>query len=209
MKTGANNERVCEVLQTCKAVLTQILADDERRRKVLTQELGWLDKQDTLVRRALREMVAADEATGAWPEVGKRKVFRHDISERMMADALCEVYEELVGSGRLSAIDLMAYLFIMVDTHHYGRDDFHTNGKRPFFEFFVERVRPELAGRRGVTRKTMGNRINREFDCLYLTVRERERMSAGMRRRVRNIEENFHAVCGVFHKTALGKRISR
>ena len=192
----------------CQKMLMGILADNEKRRQLLRQELDLLDGQDARVRRQLHDMAMADEESGARPRSRKKKVFRPDISERMMADILHEVYERVIGgsgkSGKgvcdISPIDLIAYLFIMVDTCHYGRDDFHTNGKRPFFEFFVEKVRPELRGVRGITRETMGNRINKEFDCLYQTAREKERLNEGMRRHNRGIEKNFETVCGIFHK---------
>ena len=193
-----------------KIFLVLILSDNEKKREELMSVLERLDEQDRKIRKRLHEITTDDDEV-IEPDP-KKKVFRSDIKDSMMADAMYEVYEKTLGDNEearkknysFKPIDLMAFLFIMVDIYHYGRDDFHKNGKRPFFEFFIAKVRPELGEIRGITRETMGNRIRRDFDCLYLTDEEKAKKPLGFQIRIKSVEKDFHTICGIFHKTRLG-----
>ena len=193
-----------------KKFLVLILSDNEKKREELMSVLERLDEQDRKIRKRLHEITTDDDEV-IEPDP-KKKVFRSDIKDSMMADAMYEVYEKTLGDNEearkknysFKPIDLMAFLFIMVDIYHYGRDDFHKNGKRPFFEFFIAKVRPELGEIRGITRETMGNRIRRDFDCLYLTDEEKAKKPLGFQIRIKGVEKDFHTICGIFHKTRLG-----
>jgi len=199
-----------------KTFLVGILTSDEKQREELKKVLAQLDEKDAKIRKRLHEITTEEDEVLSEPDP-KKKIFRMDIKDKMMADALYEVYENMVGDSEeakknkrdFSPIDLIAFLFIMVDLYHYGRDDFHNNGKRPFFEFFIEKVRPELEDKRGITRETMGNRIRKDFDCLYLTSKEKENLPIGMRTHYKSIESNFQTVCGIFHNTRLGKILEK
>ena len=200
--------------QSCaseKKFFVMILEHDEKRCKELERILAGLKEQDAKILKRLHE-ITVNEAQDDIEPNPKKKVFRRDIKDTMMAEAMYDVYEKIFGDEAkkkhenydFSPIDLIAYLFIMVDIHQYGRPDFHYNGKRPFFEFFIENVKPELKGKRGITRETMGNRINKVFDCLYLTSEAKEKQTARTRSLNKRIEDNYQTVCGKFHKTRLG-----
>ena len=203
---GGSYNRVSE-----RTFLVAILTSDEKQREELKKVLAQLDEKDAKIRKRLHEITTEEDDELREPDP-KKKVFRSDIKDNMMADALYEVYEKTLGDSAeakkhkydFSPIDLIAFLFIMVDLYHYGRDDFHRNGKRPFFEFFIEKVRPELKNKRGITRETMGNRIRKDFDCLYLSPKDKESLPKGVKTLAKSIESNFQAVCGIFHKTRLG-----
>lgn len=194
-----------------KKFLVMVLEYDEQRRKKLEEILAGLKEQDAKILKRLHE-ITVNEAQDDIEPNPKKKVFRRDIKDTMMAEAMYDVYEKIFGDEAkkkhenydFSPIDLIAYLFIMVDIHQYGRPDFHYNGKRPFFEFFIENVKPELKGKRGITRETMGNRINKVFDCLYLTSEAKEKQTAKTRSLNKRIEDNYQTICGKFHKTRLG-----
>ncbi len=193
-----------------KKFLVFILSDNEKKREELISVLERLDEENRKIRKRLHYITANDDEV-IEPNP-KKKVFRQDFKDSMMADAMREVYEKTLGDNkearknnyRFKPIDLMAYLFIMVDIYHYGRNDFHKNGKRPFFEFFIEKVRPELKEVRGITRETMGNRIRKDFDCLYLTEDEKANKPIGFQIHIKSIENDFQIICGIFHKTRLG-----
>ena len=171
-----------------------------------------LAEEDRKIRKRLHDIIADDDDDVVVEPDPKKKVFRQDIKDSMMADAMYEVYEKTLGDNdearkknySFKPIDLMAYLFIMVDICQYGRDDFHKNGKRPFFEFFIEKVKPELKEVRGITRETMGNRIRKDFDCLYLTEDEKAKKPIGFQIHIKSVEKDFQIICGIFHKTRLG-----
>ena len=194
-----------------KKFLVLILSDNEKKREELKSILKRLDEEDRKIRKRLHDIIA-DNDNGVTEPNPKKKVFRRDIKDNMMASAMHEVYEKTLGDSEeaqkknysFKPIDLMAYLFIMVDICHYGRDDFHKNGKRPFFEFFIEKVKPELKEVRGITRETMGNRIRKDFDCLYLTENEKAKKPIGFQIHIKSVEKDFQTICGIFHKTRLG-----
>jgi len=196
--------------------LVAILADDEKKREELKMVLEQLDAQDFKIRRRLQEI--RDDEDDELKEISpKKKVFRADIKENMMANALCEVYEKTLGDNEeakskhydFKPIDLIAYLYIMVDIYNYGRYDFHKNGKRPFFEFFITKVRPELGVTRGITRETMGNRIRKDFDCLYLSDEDKAKKPTGLQKQYESVKKDFQTICGIFHKTRLGTILKR
>lgn len=196
-----------------KKFLEMLLARNRKQREELMRALAELDETDVIIRKRLREIGVGSEEVEMDITQRKKKVFRPDIRDGLMADALYEVYEKVMGNNEeakkknygLNPIDVIAYLFVMVDINHYGRDDFHCNGKRPFFEFFIDKVRPELRDVHGITRKTMSNRINGALSCLYLSPEERNGLPEGLRRQNKRIENDFNVVCGIFHKTRLGK----
>lgn len=196
--------------------LVAILADDEKKREELKMVLEQLDAQDFKIRRRLKEI--RDDEDDELKEISpKKKVFRADIKENMMAHALCEVYEKTLGDNEeakskhydFKPIDLIAYLYIMVDIYNYGRYDFHKNGKRPFFEFFITKVRPELGVTRGITRETMGNRIRKDFDCLYLSDEDKAKKPTGLQKQYESVKKDFQTICGIFHETRLGTILKR
>lgn len=194
--------------------LETLLKEDREDRENLMKFVARIDARDAIIQKLLhrKEVSNMEETDITQP---KKKVFRSDVKDSMMADALYEVYDKVLGNNEkarkknygLTPIDLIAYLFVMVDVCRYGRDDFHENGKRPFFDFFIAKVRPELRDVRGITRKTMSNRINWELSCLYLSPEEKNSLPDGLKRQNKSIENKFNTICGIFHTTRLGKML--
>ena len=197
-------------------LLSMILKNHRQYKESLTEALELVNQTDAEVREYMHETASNEEEeeipTESLPE---KKVFCEEIKDHVMADAMYEVCERALGDSKeakqfdLRPIDLMAYLFIMIDLYGYGRYDFHKNGKRPFFQFFIDFVKPDWDGIRGITRKTMGNRINDDFDCLYLSEAEKKNLPAGVRKHYECIEKDFQTVCGIFHSTRLGKILKK
>lgn len=200
-----------------KKFLVMILIEDEKQRNELKKLLAQLDKKDAIIRNRLKKITAkANKEDVLDVTQRKKKVFLQTIPENEMADALYEVYEKILGNNEkareknygLKPIDLIAYLYIMVDIKNYGRYDFHENGKQPFFEFFIEKVRPELKNVHGVTRRTMSNRINQDFSWLYLSPEGKKNKPEKLQKKIEEIEKAFNTICGIFHNTKLGKKLA-
>ena len=186
--------------------MKRILKRYAEQRKELKRVLAGMDETDAMIRRRLHEIGVNEDEMEAEESPHKRELFRSGISEKLMADAIYEVCDKLLGNNdRIKPVDLVAYLFIMVDVYGYGRHDFHRNGKRPFYEFFLEMVRPEWKDVRGMARRTMCNRINEDFSWLYIPEGERKCKPEGLRMMYQEIEREFDAVCGNFHSTRLGR----
>lgn len=191
--------------------LVSILVENERQREELQRLLQRSDAINAILRKRLDE-IAKEGNTPPKKADTTKEVFKDGIQEHLMAEAMREVYDKTTGNGEeamrrkriIDPIDLMALLFIMVDIHNYGNDNFHNKGKRPFFIFFTTKVVPELNGKRGISRKTMSNRINTEFSCLYQTDTAKKKLPEGLRFNNMDIERDFYWICGIFHKTKLG-----
>jgi len=142
-----------------------------------------------------------------------KSVFNEYIKEDHMADALFEVYEHYrknnLFNKELKPIDLIAYLFVMVDTFGYGRLDFRSNGQKPFFDYFMKKVVPDMENTRGNTRESMGNRLRGKMKCLYPNTKPLNQLSPNKRLEVIKTKNEFFDVCGNFHKTKYGAFLKR
>lgn len=196
-------------------LLSLIVKNHKKYKETLKKALEVVDQTDAEIREYMHEMAPNEEDEISEESLPEKKVFCEEVKDLVMADAMYEVCERTFGDNEeakqfdLRPIDLIAYLFIMTDLYGYGRYDFHKNGKRPFFQFFTKYVRPDLKEVRGITRKTMGNRINNDFDCLYLSEEDKKNLPAGLKKHYEHIEKEFQAVCGIFHSTRLGKILKK
>lgn len=196
-----------------------VLKGIEEQEKKLDEQKAILEDQASKVRQRLRELPEEEDGGLDEPEkLFKKHVFHVDIDNGYMANALYLVYEHYKKNNKFNnefkIIDLIAYLFVMVDILGYGRHDFHYNGKKPFFDFFVTMAVPELEkkdgiGTRGITRESMRNRINDKLLCLYPSSTPKSQLPTGEKIRVKQIENEFCDICGNFHKTKYGTLLKK
>ena len=199
---------------TERRFLYVVLKVIEEQEKKLDEQKAILEDQASKVRQRIRELPEEEEGGLDEPEkLFKKRVFHADVDNGHMANALYLVYEHYKKNNKFNnefkIIDLIAYLFVMVDILGYGRHDFHVNGKKPFFDFFVSMAVPELEkkdgiGTRGITRESMRNRINDKLFCLYPNSTPKSQLPTGEKMRVKQVENEFCDICGNFHKTKYG-----
>lgn len=190
-------------------MLVAILLEDGEMRKRLLTALEVLDRRDGRIHKRLNEIDNKVKIHEPQPKM----IFDERIEEVQMIASLSDVYDKMLGNSAkrknvhydLKPVELMAYLFIVIARCHYGRYEFEKNGKQPFFNFFIEKVVPELYGKRGVTRKTMSNYVKPLADWLLLSDDERAKKPKPVQNGNRGIEKMYETVCGNFHNTKYGK----
>ena len=174
--------------------------------------LEMLDLKEADIRKRINQLDHEGGVKTNIKEPPPRMIFRKGIDEDQMASAMYEVYDKMLGNSAkrknvhydYKPIELMAYLFMVVALHPYGRYDFKKNGKKPFFEFFIAKVCRELYGKRGMTRRSLSTHV-KTLEWLYLTEEEKLKRPAPVQNSQKSIEKNYETVCGIFHKTKYGK----
>lgn len=170
-----------------------------------------VEKQILEICARLRQLPGDDEGIKDKSEKKSKRLFKKGIDEDEMADALYEVYAGCRSKNLFNAdfkpIDLIAYLFAMVALKGYGRLDFRSNAKKPFFDFFVKKVAPDLEGVRDNTRESMGNRLRGKLECLFLKHGDRPQMPKSVIQEEERIRSEYEKICGIFHKTQFGRKI--
>lgn len=193
--------------------LISILVTNEETRQKLLEALKLLDKRDNIVLMRLNRIPHKHDGVVSIHKSLPKKLFHEKIEEDKMAVALFDVYEKMLGNSAMrkgvhydfKPVELIAYLFMVVALCHYGRYEFEKNGKKPFFDFFIKKVRVELYGKHGVTRRTMTNHVNALAGWLFLTDEEKSRKPKPVQNSNKYIEKNYKTVSGIFHNTKYGK----
>ena len=188
--------------------LALILIDIEKQKAILEKEVSE-------IRKRMRQLPEDHNDEGQEDELEQdgKSVFNKYIDENHMADALFEVYEQYRSNNLFNKdfkpIDLIAYMFVMVDRFGYGRLDFRSNAQKPFFDFFKRKVVPDLEGTRGNTRESMGNRLRGRMRYLYPNTPPKSQLLMSKRLVAEKTEKEYIEVCGNFHKTQYGAILKR
>lgn len=200
-----------------KQLLVEILVNDGKTRKQLYAALEILDQREGAIRKRLNQLSHGEDVTDSIREPKPKMLFHENIDEDKLAAALLEVYDKMIGNSAqrkgniadFKPAELMAYLFMVIALNHYGRYEFEKNGKQPFFEFFIEKVTPDLYGKRGATRKTMSNHVKPLAEWLLLTDEDKVKQPKPVQNINKGIEKKYDLVCGNFHNTAYGKKLEK
>ena len=200
-----------------KLLLVTILLNDGKARKQLYEVLKILDQREGAIRKRLNQLSHEDDMAASMRKPEPKMLFHENIDEDELAAALLEVYDKMIGNSaqRKGAIadfkpaELMAYLFMVIALHHYGHYEFEKNGKKPFYEFFIDKVTPDLYGKRGVTRKTMSNYVKPLAEWMLLSDEDKAKLPKPVQNINKGIEKKYNLVCGNFHNTAYGKKLAK
>ena len=95
-------------------------------------------------------------------------LLKRSVDERVISDVLCEIDKMFFGpfpterlEGRYNRrVDLIAYLYIIVERYGLGNDDFSERGIKPFFEFCKNSF---LADDFKVTYSTLNHRLKKDM----------------------------------------------
>ena len=139
-------------------------------------------------------------------------IFRPDIDENGMANAFYELHEHFFGTDREEMIDgpyrnelaFAAYLFMLVDYYHLGRDNFYDNAVKPFYEFIKCKVMPGMQG----TRRTFSTRVKVDMEYLRLSCKAKAELTPVQKKLAEPLERNFQRICGNFQRTKYGKQLN-
>ena len=120
--------------------------------------------------REMEKILAAIKERAPTDGVGLASsgLYKRSIDERLMSDVFCEIDKMFFGpfqterlEGRYNRrVDLIAYLFILVEWHGLGNDEFSERGIKPFFEFCKNSF---LADDFKVTYSTLNHRLKKDM----------------------------------------------
>ena len=161
-----------------------------------------------------REIVAAlpnDETST--PVYG---IFRPFVDEKKMSVCFSSIFQKFFGvlpTEKLEGdyngqIDLVAYLFIIVEWEELGSYVFKEKCKKPFFEYVNKIV---LKGKLGVTERTFHNRLTRTMDDFRKKLAE-EPLSSKFKNECWKHDffiKDFLKVLEIFHGTEYYKELAK
>lgn len=135
-------------------------------------------------------------------------LFKRYVDEASMADCFYQMHEHFYGKDRTEMlkggygkeIDFVALLYILVIDHKIDGDKL---GVKPFHAFIKKYVLVDLKP----TYKTMDNRLKLQFLDLVEQIKSRNGVLTDKNKRLNEVEENYLAVRGIFHKTDYYKQI--
>jgi len=103
-------------------------------------------------------------------------IFNENVDETKLAQAILNVHQLFFGENKKHSllnkynkeIDLMAFLFIVIEKLKIGNDNFGERGRKTFFDFCQNKASIDLGNRD----KTFYNRLTRNFRSIHDKIRK-------------------------------------